>query len=226
MVSRRPLRLPNPIRSLHPPLAHHSHHNPPRRRGPHVQARLHQRLHAHRLRLLRHRIWPFHHIPTQHKKCQSVWLRDLVCPRRQFVSLDTAYGGSEGATGGGYPDWFEFGYVYADDWRVGTLPPKILFQTLPSTDKNSSIFVSVAQAVFTSHLSSGLQRLDIPGVDANVVSNGGVRTLTKGLTGDEKAMVLRVFNDALTQSWQLPVVLSCISVLGALAIEHGKVKKI
>ncbi|KAF2129392.1 MFS general substrate transporter [Dothidotthia symphoricarpi CBS 119687] len=86
-----------------------------------------------------------------------------------------------------------------------------------------SIFVSVAQAIFTNNLSYGLQKLDI-GLDASAVVNGGITTITNGLTGDIKLVVLRVFNDALTQSWQVTVVLSCASFLGALAIDHRSTK--
>jgi len=84
----------------------------------------------------------------------------------------------------------------------------------------------VAQALFTNNLAYSLQRLGIAGFDASTVSNGGITTITQGLSEDVKRMVLRVVNDALTKSWQLPVVLSCVSIIGALAVEHRKMEKV
>lgn len=88
----------------------------------------------------------------------------------------------------------------------------------------SSIFVSVAQALFTNGLVNGLERTGMTGFDAGTVASQGITNLTKDLSGDIKRRVLVVINDALTQSWHL-VVLSCITLLGALAVEHGKMKK-
>ncbi|KAL9606317.1 MAG: hypothetical protein Q9179_000490 [Wetmoreana sp. 5 TL-2023] len=88
----------------------------------------------------------------------------------------------------------------------------------------SSIFVSVAQALFTNNLASGLQRLRLSSINAGTVSTTGVTGITQGLSGDVKRAVLRVINDALVQSWRLPIVLSCISIVGALAVEHRKSK--
>lgn len=84
----------------------------------------------------------------------------------------------------------------------------------------------MAQALFTNNLTYGLQRLGIAGFDASTVSSGGITTITQGLSEDVKRMVLRVVNDALAKSWQLPVVLSCVSIIGALAVEHRKMEKV
>lgn len=88
-----------------------------------------------------------------------------------------------------------------------------------------SIFVSVAQALFTNGLTNGLKRIDMAGIDASTVASGGITTLTEGLSGKTKKEMLVVINHALTQSWQLAVVLSCISIVGALTVEHRKLWK-
>ncbi|KAI1756769.1 MFS general substrate transporter [Xylaria castorea] len=88
----------------------------------------------------------------------------------------------------------------------------------------SSIFVSVAQAVFANNLAGNLRQLGIPGVDAGSVAATGITSLTKGLTGDAKNAVLLAINNALTNSWRLPIVLTSISVVGALGVEHRKPK--
>ncbi|KAI0548847.1 MFS general substrate transporter [Xylaria curta] len=88
----------------------------------------------------------------------------------------------------------------------------------------SSIFVSVGQAVFANALTGNLRQLGIPGVDASTVAATGITDLTEGLTGDAKNAVLRAVNNALTNSWRLPIVLTAISVVGALGVEHSKPK--
>lgn len=83
----------------------------------------------------------------------------------------------------------------------------------------------MAQALFTNGLVNGLSRTGMTGFDAGTVASQGITNLTKSLSGDIKRRVLIVINNALTQSWHLAVVLSCIALLGALAVEHGKMKK-
>ena len=82
--------------------------------------------------------------------------------------------------------------------------------------------MSVAQALFANNVTGGLQQLGIEGVDGRTVATSGLTGLTKGLSGDVREAVLRVINNALTDSWHLPIVLTCISVVGALAVEHRK----
>ncbi|TRX88333.1 hypothetical protein FHL15_010771 [Xylaria flabelliformis] len=90
----------------------------------------------------------------------------------------------------------------------------------------SSIFVSVAQAVFANNLAGNLRQLGISGVNAGSVASTGLTDLTKGLTGDAKNAVLLAINNALTNSWLLPIVLTSISVIGALGVEHRSPKQI
>lgn len=84
----------------------------------------------------------------------------------------------------------------------------------------------MAPALFTNGLVNGLERTGMTGFEASTVASQGITNLTKDLSGDIKRRVLVVINDALTQSWHLTVVLSCIALLGALAVEHGKTKRI
>lgn len=83
----------------------------------------------------------------------------------------------------------------------------------------------MAQALFTNGLTSGLKDIGMAGLDASTISSGGITTLADGLSGSAKRAMLVVINHALTQSWQLAVVLSCISIIGALAVEHGELRK-
>lgn len=86
----------------------------------------------------------------------------------------------------------------------------------------SSIFVSVAQAIFTNSLASGLQELGVEGLDGATVASTGLTGLTNGLSGELKEAVLTVINNALVYSWRLPVVMTCVSLVGVLGVEHRK----
>nr|POE98269.1 efflux pump aflt [Quercus suber] len=91
----------------------------------------------------------------------------------------------------------------------------IFFQTL-----GGALFVSVAQSIFTNGLAAGLVGLGIADFDASTIATGGLDTLTQDLSEEGAQEVLAVINSALTHSWFLPVVLSCISVCGTLGVEH------
>ena len=82
--------------------------------------------------------------------------------------------------------------------------------------------MSVAQALFANNVIGGLQQLGIEGVDGSTVATSGLSSLTNDLSGDVREAVLRVINNALTDSWHLPIVLTCISIVGALGVEHRK----
>ncbi|KAJ5197645.1 MFS toxin efflux pump [Penicillium cf. viridicatum] len=135
--------------------------------------------------------------------------------------------------------WIGYQIIFAISSSISSLTPLMMTQAaLPLKDIpigsgmvmffqtiGASIFVSVAQALFTNGLVNGLERTGMTGFEAGTVASQGITNLTKDLSGDIKRRVLIVINDALTQSWHLTVVLSCIALLGALAVEHGKMKK-
>ncbi|EZG08636.1 hypothetical protein H106_02186 [Trichophyton rubrum CBS 735.88] len=84
----------------------------------------------------------------------------------------------------------------------------------------STIFLSVGQALFTNNLAHGLQRLGIERLHPNIVSTSGLLSLTTGLPPDTKMAVLGTINNALVDSWRLSMVLTCISVVGAMPVQH------
>lgn len=89
----------------------------------------------------------------------------------------------------------------------------------------SALAVSIAQALFTNDLSRGLQNLGVSGFDASSIATGGILSLTHGLSSSVREQIIQLINDALTSSWYLAVVLSCLSILGALAVERPTKKK-
>ena len=87
-----------------------------------------------------------------------------------------------------------------------------------------SIFVSVAQTVFTDRLSHDLA-LYAPGVDAGALETMGLGDLTKHLGSPRNiAGALESYDKAVTQTFVLPVILACLSIVGSLSMEWKSVK--
>ncbi|RYP33232.1 hypothetical protein DL767_004844 [Monosporascus sp. MG133] len=88
-----------------------------------------------------------------------------------------------------------------------------------------AISTAVTQALFANTL---VQGLDASGADVSAADalSGGLTTITEGLNEEERRTVLQVINDALTDSWLLPVVLTSIIILGVipLAVKNQKIK--
>lgn len=87
-----------------------------------------------------------------------------------------------------------------------------------------SVFISLVQAVFTNGLASDLVGAGLSEEQASDALSGGITDISNGLTGSLKARVLAVVNDSLTHAWLVPVVLTSVSLLGALAVEHRKIR--
>ncbi|KAK7734197.1 hypothetical protein SLS63_004482 [Diaporthe eres] len=87
-----------------------------------------------------------------------------------------------------------------------------------------AIFTAVAQTLFANKLGKNLGNTGVPGVDASSVLTEGVTSLTKGLDGHDKIAVLEALNDAIVDSWKLPLALCCISIIGAVTIERRKIR--
>ena len=84
--------------------------------------------------------------------------------------------------------------------------------------------MSLAQALFANLFIGGLQGLGLPKSDIDAALAGGVKTITDGLSGNAKTAVLHTLNESIVHAWRLPVVLCCLGIVGALAIEHRKVR--
>jgi predicted outer membrane lipoprotein len=87
-----------------------------------------------------------------------------------------------------------------------------------------AIFVSLDEALFANFFINGLVGLGLPKSDIAASLARGVKTITEGLSGELKTAVLNTLNDSLVHAWRLPVVLCCLGIIGALAIEHRKVR--
>ena len=86
-----------------------------------------------------------------------------------------------------------------------------------------SLFVGVAQNTFQNALVSGLAT--VPGVDPLVVLGAGATQIT-GLIKDPNLLqaVQVVYNNALTKTFMVALIMVCLSVLGAAGVEWKSVK--
>ncbi len=85
-----------------------------------------------------------------------------------------------------------------------------------------AIFTSVGQNVLDQQLLKRLQ--DVPGLDPRIILQTGATTLTQ-LPGDIKSIVLFAYNEALRKVLQVGLILVCLTLFGALALEWRSVKK-
>ncbi|KAF7554369.1 hypothetical protein G7Z17_g2988 [Cylindrodendrum hubeiense] len=129
------------------------------------------------------------------------------------------------------------GYQILYGWGMGCVAqvPNIAAQTvLPKPDVamgaslmffsqmlGGAIFVSVAQNILTTQL---LQRLSsVPGFDLDTIDNSGATSLTN-LPASIKRPVLLAYNESLRRVFHMGLVLVCLTMLGALAMEWRSTK--
>lgn len=86
-----------------------------------------------------------------------------------------------------------------------------------------AIFVSVGENVLTTKLVSGLA--SIPGFDPKYVTSYGATDLRAFVPQQFLPAVLGIYNGSLVKVFKVSLILSCLSVLGALAMEWRSVKK-
>ncbi|KAL8722884.1 MAG: hypothetical protein Q9225_000717 [Loekoesia sp. 1 TL-2023] len=87
-----------------------------------------------------------------------------------------------------------------------------------------TIFVSVSQNVFTTRLISNVVET-LPQIDPLAVVNTGATEIKKLVTGTEDVRrLLEAYNGALTHSYEVAVVLACLTIFGAIAIEWKSVR--
>ncbi|ORY02746.1 major facilitator superfamily domain-containing protein [Clohesyomyces aquaticus] len=95
----------------------------------------------------------------------------------------------------------------------------ILVQTLGGT-----IFVSIAQSIFTNQLVKSLHQL-VPSLDPATVLSAGATDLRRVVSAEMLPGVILAYNTALTRAFLASAALSAVSVMGALAMPWMSVKK-
>lgn len=87
----------------------------------------------------------------------------------------------------------------------------------------AAVFVSVGENVLSNQLAQKLSGL--PGFDPGLIASGGATLLLKSLPADLRETGLTAYNEALRKVFQLALITSCLSVIGAASLEWRSVKK-
>jgi hypothetical protein len=95
----------------------------------------------------------------------------------------------------------------------------MLFATL----LGASVFVSAGENVLANQLVKRLAGVE--GVDTSSITSGGATSLIQSLPDGVRNTALVAYNDALREVFRVGLIPTCLSVLGAAALEWRSVKK-
>ena len=86
-----------------------------------------------------------------------------------------------------------------------------------------ALFVSVAQNIFQNQLVTNLIA-SVPDVNPQAVIMNGVTSITTTVDPSDLSKVLLAYNGAITKTFQISLVLACLSIFGAILMEWRSVK--
>ena len=133
--------------------------------------------------------------------------------------------------------WVGFQMVYGFGFGFCSQSPNMAAQTvLPREDVSigaslmffgqllfGSIFNSVGQNVLENHLAGRLA--GIPGTSPQLIQSTGATQLLDDIPTQYRITALKAYNDSLRVCFQVGLIMACVSILGALAMEWRSVKK-
>ncbi|KAK2808466.1 hypothetical protein FQN50_004674 [Emmonsiellopsis sp. PD_5] len=138
----------------------------------------------------------------------------------------------------GHAKWIGYQVLFGFGFGLGMQQPSMAAQTalakkdVPvgaslmffSQSLGGAIFVSAGQNIFANRLESGLAK--VPGIDASVIVEVGATALRSIVRGPENLrQVLQEYNTALVDSYRLALILSCVTIVGALSMEWRSIKE-
>jgi hypothetical protein len=88
----------------------------------------------------------------------------------------------------------------------------------------TSVFVSVAQTIFTNTIMSGL-KANLPDVPSNLVLESSILNLASRFHPEQRTAVLRVYNNALGNVFYLATALFALSVFGTVCMDWRSNKR-
>ncbi|EFR05468.1 SGE1 [Nannizzia gypsea CBS 118893] len=140
-------------------------------------------------------------------------------------------------TNTGHAKWIGYQVIYGIGLGMGMQQGSVACQTVLSKSDvpigssliffaqqlGGTIFIAVAQNIFSNELTSGLHH--ISGLDAGMLAQVGATTI-RDLVKDPNTLrqVLEVYNDAVVKTYYIALATSCVAILGALTIEWKSVK--
>ncbi|MCJ1405002.1 hypothetical protein MMC11_008228 [Xylographa trunciseda] len=133
--------------------------------------------------------------------------------------------------------WFGFLVIFGLGTGSGFQQPLIAAQTvLPLEDipvgtstvmfiqlLGGALFVSVAQNIFQNQLVKNLIA-SVPNVNPEALISSGVTSLTTTVDPSDLSKVLVAYNGAIMKTFQIPLVLACLSIFGGIFMEWKSVK--
>ncbi|KAJ5131131.1 uncharacterized protein N7515_007170 [Penicillium bovifimosum] len=133
--------------------------------------------------------------------------------------------------------WIGYQIVYGIGLGLCFQVPNLAAQTvLPKPDVPSglalmlfgqmigaAVFVSVGENILANQLVKRLSGL--PDFNSHLVTSGGVTKLLNTMPADLHDTVLHSYNDSLRKVFQVGMIISCLTVLGAATLEWKSIKK-
>ncbi len=137
----------------------------------------------------------------------------------------------------GIGKWIGYQVVYGIGMGLCFQVPNLAAQTvLPKSDVpiglalmlfgqllGAAVFVAVGENVLGSQLVKKLS--GVPGFDPSLVTSGGATSLINSMPADQKGTVLIAYNESLRTVFQVGLILSCLTVLGAVLLEWKSILK-
>ena len=133
--------------------------------------------------------------------------------------------------------WIGFQVLYGFGMGLCFQAPNLAVQTvLPTKDVpigtslmffsqllGAAVFVSVGENVLDNQL---VQRLSgLPGFDPSLITSGGATSLLSSLPANLRGTVLTAYNEALRKVFQIGLIVSCLTILGAATLEWRSILK-
>lgn len=133
--------------------------------------------------------------------------------------------------------WIGFQIIYGFGLGFCTQAPNMAAQTvLPREDVAigislmffgqqlfGAVFTSVGQNALDNQLTERLA--GIPGINSLLIKTTGATELLKLIPAEYQSTALEAYNDSLRVCFQLGLIMACLSILGAFAMEWRSVKK-
>lgn len=133
--------------------------------------------------------------------------------------------------------WTDFQILYGFGLGFCTQAPNMAAQTvLPREDVAigasimfsgqqlfGAVFTSVGQNVLNNQLANRLA--GIPGISPSLIQSAGATELLSLIPTDYHAAALEAYNDSLRVCFQIGLIMTCLSILGALGMEWRSVEK-
>lgn len=132
--------------------------------------------------------------------------------------------------------WIGYQIIYGFGMGLSFQAPNLAAQTvLPTKDVpigaslmffsqllGGAIFISVGENVLNTQLVDRLSSL--PNFNVGLVINNGATTLASSVPADLLSTVLEDYNEALRKCFQIGLAMSCLTILGSMAMEWRSVK--